>query len=296
MSHRPPVARLAALNDRQLFFVGGPAKSGTTWLQHLLHAHPQLACRGEGHLTKSLMPLLKGALEQYNTRVVYDNRKLFRETEGFPTFGAAELQHLVSTAMGLLLGQLADDKPQAVAIGEKTPANIHSFGLLDWMAPGCVLVCTVRDPRDAFTSNWFQTLRVNPDYIEKEHGGQMDRFARKYARKWASVVTAGLQAREAAPDRVFLIRYQDLHTNPVSQLAPVMARLGVASDSGTIRACVEGASFAKLSGGRAQGEESGGSFFRKGVVWDWKNHLDAASVSVLLQETGPLLEHFGYAP
>lgn len=293
--HSPsPAQRLAALKGRQLFFVGGPAKSGTTWLQHLLHAHPELACRGEGHLTKALVPLLKATLEQYNAKVATYNGGLFKETAGFPTFDGDDLQHVISTAVGLLLGHLALDKPSARAIGEKTPANIHDFGLLHWLAPGCVLACTVRDPRDAFTSNWRQTQRVNPSYIAREHGGQMSRFALTYGRKWASVVTAGLQAKKAAPDRVFLMRYEDLHTQPIEELTPVLQRLGVAHDADTVQQCVESASFGKLSGGRQPGEESAGSFFRKGVVGDWKNHLDAESVAVLVRETGPLLQHFGY--
>jgi hypothetical protein len=33
--------------DRQFFFVIGMPKSGTTWLQLLLDAHPEIQCHGE---------------------------------------------------------------------------------------------------------------------------------------------------------------------------------------------------------------------------------------------------------
>ena len=41
-------ADLAALAQRQLFFVGGAPRSGTTWVQHILDSHPDVSCRGEG--------------------------------------------------------------------------------------------------------------------------------------------------------------------------------------------------------------------------------------------------------
>src|ERR1700722_16518864 len=42
-------AEIAALRRKQLFFIGGAAKSGTTWLQLLLDRHPAISCNGEGH-------------------------------------------------------------------------------------------------------------------------------------------------------------------------------------------------------------------------------------------------------
>ena len=39
---------IAQLARRQLFFVGGAPRSGTTWLQQLLDCHPDICCRGEG--------------------------------------------------------------------------------------------------------------------------------------------------------------------------------------------------------------------------------------------------------
>ncbi len=55
--------RIAAL---RVFFVVGCQKSGTTWLQYLLDAHPQIVCGGEAHLTDVLAPLLQDAFHLYN--------------------------------------------------------------------------------------------------------------------------------------------------------------------------------------------------------------------------------------
>lgn len=290
MSTDPPAVSPA----RRVFFVGGPPKSGTTWLQHLLAAHPALACRGEGHLTGTLVPVLKAALEGYNQKIQAYNTGLFAETAGFPTFGEPQLRAVVRAAATALLDQVAAAAPGAVAVGEKTPANMAALPLLDWIFPGCALVCTVRDPRDGFASNWRQTLRVNPAYIEEVHKGEMASFARLYGRQWARMVQAGMAAAEAAPGRVALLRYEDLHAAPDDVLRPVFAMLGVAADPATVAACVAAASFSRLSGGRRRGAESGASFFRKGVVGDWRNTLQDDAVEAILGEVGPLMARWRY--
>ena len=45
-----------AVYAKPLFFICGAIKSGTTWLQLMLDAHPDIACRGEGHLPNMLLP------------------------------------------------------------------------------------------------------------------------------------------------------------------------------------------------------------------------------------------------
>ena len=52
---------LSALFGKQLFFIGGAAKSGTTWLQVLLDAHPSVSCTGENHFVTHLFPTLRKA-------------------------------------------------------------------------------------------------------------------------------------------------------------------------------------------------------------------------------------------
>lgn len=282
--------------DVRVFFVGGPPKSGTTWLQHLLDAHPALACRGEGHLGRTLVPVLKAALEGYNKKIGAYNQGLFSETAGFPTFGQDELRAVVRCAADQLLGAVHRASPGVALVGEKTPANMAELPLLDWLFPGCPLLCTVRDPRDGFASNWRQTQRVNPAYIAETHGGSMASFARLYARQWARMVEAGEAAAASLPERVALVRYEDLHAQPLETLQPLFALLGVDDSPETVAACVEAARFDRLSGGRRRGQESGASFFRKGVVGDWSGTLEPEAVAAIGAVAGPAMQRWGYEP
>jgi len=60
------------LLQKDLFFIFGYPKSGTTWVQHLLNGHPEIWCGGESLFTR-FMPLLEQAAEQYNERVARIN-------------------------------------------------------------------------------------------------------------------------------------------------------------------------------------------------------------------------------
>ena len=58
--------------------------------------------------------------------------------------------------------------------------------------------------------------------------------------------------------------------------------------------CSEANSFEKYSGGRTAGQEDKENFFRKGVVGDWANHFDEASLAAFNMCTGDLMQDLGY--
>jgi hypothetical protein len=62
-----------------------------------------------------------------------------------------------------------------------------------------------------------------------------------------------------------------------------------------VAACVDGASFERLSGGRRPGEENASSHFRKGVAGDWAAHFDGEALARFETEAGALLQELGYA-
>ncbi len=60
------LATLQSALTRRWFFICGAQKSGTTWLQRILDAHPQVRCRGEGHFFSELSRLLGQSFSSYN--------------------------------------------------------------------------------------------------------------------------------------------------------------------------------------------------------------------------------------
>jgi hypothetical protein len=58
--------------------------------------------------------------------------------------------------------------------------------------------------------------------------------------------------------------------------------------------CRMAASFDVLSGGRVAGQENLDSFFRKGIVGDWRNHLSQETDMAFRRVAGAWLDRFGY--
>jgi hypothetical protein len=287
-------AEIGALLDKQIFFVGGAVKSGTTWLQVLLDAHPRVSCAGENHFVNSLSPKLKQTLEEHN-RVLLDPRGNTAYALGKQpvTFGGAEYRYVATAAALTILLKQARAKPAALAIGDKTTRNVHVFGPLLVSFPGAKCIHIARDPRDGAVSGWHHIRRIFPEE-SKPLFPTMHDYVKHYADVWASEV--GLAAADAArdPAGILEIRYEDLVARPAPTLAQVLRFLGVDHDDAVVERCLGEGSFETLSGGRARGQERLDSFFRKGVVGDWKTRLDAASVAYIVAKCGDLMRRFGY--
>ena len=286
--------RVGSFLDKQIFFVGGAEKSGTSWLQRLLDLHPEVSCAGEAHFIESLLPTVKKALDDHN-RFMLDhisNPFLDELGEKHPTFDASDLRYVAASSIAMLLVKQSRRKPVR-AVGERTTKTVHDFGMLAKLFPDTKCIHIARDPRDCSVSRWFHTRRSVPP-SDRDQMVTKDHFARQHAIYWTEVVGRGVRFGQGNPDRYIELRYEDL----VDQTAPVLTRifrfLGVDDRLETAERCTQEAAFEKLSGGRARGKEDIESFFRKGVVGDWKNHLSAETNVYIIEKAGPLMRHFGY--
>jgi hypothetical protein len=283
-----------ALLDKQIFFAGGSPKSGTSWLQRLLDLHPDVSCAGEAHFLKSLLPGLKKALEEHNGVMLNEKENPFLHELGVehPVFDFDDLQYVLSSAIATLLLKKSSGKP-ARAVGDRTASNVHDFFLLAALFPGAKCIQIVRDPRDAGVSRWFHARRtVAP--AERHRMVTVTNFARQNAGYWTEVVGRGVSFGECHPDRYFELRYEDLVERTAPVLTGVFRFLGVDDSLAAAERCARAASFEKLSGGRARGQEDPDSFMRKGVAGDWRNHLDAETNDYVIEKAGALMRRFGY--
>lgn len=285
-------ARLADIAAKQLFFVCGSMKSGTTWLQIMLDAHPSASCGGEGHLADRLAPALQTAVNEYNEHIEWKNAQEIGDLAGFPCFGEAELAYTLRTAILLLLARQVADKPVA-AIGEKTPDNILGMPFLHLMFPEAKFIVMVRDGRDCAVSGWFHNQRLSADWLESTYP-TLDAYAAVTASGWAKEQEAAVRFAQQRPDHCLFLRYEDMVADTEACLRRVLGFLGLDSAAGIVADCCAKAAFTTLAKGRSPGQEDVASFFRKGVAGDWRNHLSAEANAAFIKEAGPWLTHFGY--
>lgn len=283
---------LTALARKQLFFVGGAPRSGTTWVQQILDSHPEVACRGEGLFQKQLAEPLEELIRRRGEVLAGKNTGLFGHTGGYPLPAADDIEFLLGT--GILLSLLHyDPGPECRAIGEKTPENVFFFPRLKQLFPKAKCIAIARDPRDVLTSAWH--------FFHKPVAGE-DEIAAKFAFIQLALPSLAQGARTTIdlaaryPADFMTITYENLRRTPQLVVSNMFRFLSVSDASHIVADCVARTSFAALAGGRQPGTEQSGAFFRKGIAGDWASTLTPQLNQLVLRELGWMFPHFGWKP
>jgi hypothetical protein len=278
--------RLVALAERRLFFIGGAPRSGTTWLQQMLDAHPQVCCRGEGLFLHHLTVPLERMMAERAPVIEGKNRELFGHTGGFPLHAPEDIEHLAGTAIMLALDRYGAG-PECRAIGEKTPENVFFFPRLLGMFPHARFIGIVRDPRDVLSSAWH--------FFGKKHGQDLDGFIRAALPSMDAGARAMLAFARARSSAFRLVSYEALRANPTPVLASLFAFLDVDEDPATLEHVIAATEFSAVTGGRPAGMAQEGSFFRRGIVGDWRETLPPEQNTAILRVLGWMFPDFGWA-
>lgn len=278
-------------------FIGGCGRSGTTLVVDVLGLHPRISPIYETDFVmpiavmlakrtplpqviarvRSLMdqwtaplphrPHNKRAHERYvhgPHHILFDRDFAMEQTEAFITQleAGAGLMALRGFMDALFDRHSAlDNKPRWA---NKTPAYVHVLPVLHHLYPDMTFVHCVRDGRDVACS--VVTRPWGPStYVEA-------------ARWWSGKVMDGLRFAQQHPQRHVTLRYEDLLSNPESELERVLARIGETNVGAIIDAY-------RTSGQTFQGARTGG----------WKDRFSTSDRTDFARTAGPLLEHLGYA-
>ena len=168
------------------------------------------------------------------------------------------------------------------------------ISMLNRFFPGCKIVHIIRDGRDVAVSGWFHNIRKTGDEFVKRFGTMATYVKFTTKDHWCRYIGEARRFGVRNPDRYFELRYEDMHSDPQPLVGRLLQFLSVDDSADMIDRCLEAGSFKKLSKGRSSGEEDRTSFFRKGVVGDWRQHLDPESVEAFMEMGGDLLRELGY--
>lgn len=272
------------------FFLTGAPKSGTTWLGKLLDAHPEITCRGEARVHHFGIKLV-GECKTYN-EMLAKRREVVTDANDFPPMSQNEIQTLLRAFIELRLNAIVDPgKDRLRFLGEKDPEHCRHFKVIGSLFPEAKFINIIRDGRGVFISSWHHNARSNDVNLERF---SFDEFLDITAKQWAEYIHLARKGAKLIPGRYFEVRYEDLVADPRAWMKRTLEFLGASTEEETIQACIEAASFEKLSQGRKAGEEDTSSFFRKGDPADWRNHLSAAQIQRFNAHSEGLLEELGY--
>ncbi len=281
---------LADIAGRQLFFVGGAPRSGTTWVQELLDLHPDISCRGEALFPQDLARPLDAVMQAHNVAIAAKNADTFRHAQGYPPPTEDDADMMLATA--ILLAFRRQVGPRAcAAIGEKTPENVFLFPRLKRLFPTARFIGIARDPRDSLSSAWHFWAKAN-----LASGGSEAMAA--FIDASLPAVEEGLQLfavyAEQIPQDCRIITYEQLLLMPEPIMAGLCRFLGVSDDPGLVADCVRGAAFASVTG-RQPGETRDGAFHRKGVAGDWAATFPAELGARIVGRLDWAYDWFGWA-
>jgi len=177
-------------------------------------------------------------------------------------------------------------------VGEKTPENVFLFARLKRLFPGAKFIGIARDPRDVLSSAWHFFPRPPP---EDEVAAKTAFIASAFP-ALDNGARAMLALAAQFPSDCMNVTYERMRAAPAPVAAQLFRFLGVADGDDLVADCVARTSFTALSGGRSPGEVQDGSFFRKGVVGDWRSTFTPEMNAMILRKLRSMFPHFGWAP
>lgn len=193
--------RAKAISPTPVFILGMP-RSGSTLVERLLAAHPQVAAGGE---IDYMRRVLRRSVERYTTQPF---------PEGFASLQPQIVDNLAES-FGRRLQILSRGAP---FVTDKTPGNYHLLGLLRVLFPAGHIIHVEREPMDTC----FSILQY-PFDERSPHTCDVELLAYSYARyrllmkRWQDLLGG----------EFLTVRYEDLVSAPLTHAARIYAHCGL---------------------------------------------------------------------
>lgn len=264
----------------QVVFIVGPQRTGTTWLVQALNGHPNAVARCESRIMSRLLDQFAKDVREFNEE----------RPEGHPYLRLSELDIAMLQRQAIdrqLSSYVASRHPYWTeplqAVIDKSPDHARFVDRLAALYPWAKFICCTRDVRDAAVSQWF----LRKHYGKLGPDDSMENMARWFAKQiFGPAVTAARRAgARLGPERYTELSYEAHKAAPEREVDRILRFIGLPSSPEIARACVQAGDFERASGGRAPGTEAD-SFYRKGIVGDWRNHYSPELGDELLRLAG----------
>jgi hypothetical protein len=271
------------LRGKKLVFLVGAPRSGTTWLQLLLSRSPSVATTQEMHLFNVFM---RSMIDQWN----YDpgTRSLVGLTN---LLSEEEYRTLLRGISCFVFAKIAQGRPSATVVLEKTPNNAHWWRVILDLWPDAHFIHIIRDPRSVVAS-----LRVASRSWARHH------FSSRIptnCETWVSYVRNGRQIRSATSNYQEVM-YEDLMRNGPEVLMRLLGGLGVATSLEESQRYIDQCKIEKLQAGNLDNAPfpmtNNNESYRIGKTDSWRMELSNWEIALVEHGVRELMSELGYAP
>ena len=253
-----------------VFFVGFP-RSGTTLLEQILDAHPDIVTTGERTALRSVVPVLEERL-------------------GRPVTLPNDIDMIAESDLAALRKAFFEDARKTTGddlsrrrLVDKMPMNIVYLGLINRIFPDAKVLVALRDPRDCCLSCYMQQFRPNPamlSFLELETTGEL----------YVAVMDLWLHYRSILSIPWLEYRYEDLVKDFNGTVSRVLDFIGVPWNDavGNYADHALGKNITTPSYDRVVQQIS------KSAVGRWRNYKN--ELAPILYPLEPFVKRFGYDP
>lgn len=271
------------LADKQLLFIIGSPRSGTTWLQTMVGAHPMVCTTVELTLFSNYTaPWIKA----WNDESANIKNGLWHQ--GIPFLWSEDEFYLfLREFLAKVYDKVIATKPQATHILDKQPYYSRYVEDIHRLVPNARFIHVIRDGRDVACSLMAaqRTMGFGTDTVESS------------AREWKECVEAAQKARNY-PGQYLEVRYESLLNDGVNTLSRVFEFAGLPLSPPQAAQLLSDHGFEKMKATRmapVKDIKEPAGHFRKGNAGSWTQELGPVRRYAFDKIAGDLLIELGYA-
>lgn len=272
------------------FFCSGFNKSGTTFLQMLLDAHPTINCASEQCLNMFL-DFSRQLAEQYQEKLTFFDDTTSRQGIRFDPddFRLYTLQHI--TARMFLYG--IQESTTHSGLHDNSISN--HVELWDALFPESRFLFIVRDPRQVAVSLWrhIQRMQRLPAYTHLDTS--LEYAVRNVLSGWPAHVSKILSFRERQPHKAHIVSYESLTSqNKQDVLKSVLDFLDADHTDEIIESMFDRTRFDTLKKKEQSDRPKDQGFFYSGKTSSWKETLTQEQQDTFTKQVGEAMQALGY--
>jgi len=262
--------------------IGAP-RSGTTWLQAMIGAHPQVSTTQE----LKLFDLFTGPWEHSWRQLV----ELQRSAGGGPrglrvVWSDDEFHALLAGLVRDVHARVLATKPGATVVLDKSPGYSQYVTHIRSLVPQVKFIHILRDGRDVAVS-----LRVASTGWGRAWAPSSIASA---ASLWRSMVKAAREAEAPEPSRYLEIRYEEMQDHGATSLMKAFSFIGLPATLEEAAAICQGHTIDRMQEGTGPFDLPR-EFFRQGRVGAWRAEMTPMERYQFDDAAGDLLRELGYA-
>lgn len=273
----------AALSGKTLVFLVGAPRSGTTWLQLLLSRSPSVVTAQETDLFNIFLRPMVGEWNRY--------RKSGVRSSLSEVLSDDEFRFLLRSISGFIFAKIAEAKPSATIVLEKTPNHVVCWREILDLWPDARFIHIIRDPRSVVASRRDAVRSWGPNWGPSNIS--------TITEMWFSFVSNGRQIGSATQNyqEVF---FEELVSNSPEVVKRILGRLGVPSSLDQCRQYTEECRIENLKAGNLNNApfdlaKTGKYRFRIGKTESWRAELSKWEIAVVERLASPLMSELGFA-